>query len=155
MKVDDYPEAIEILESDADEFERVELEFLEFIDSLGLSDTVVLDFNDELRGDSAIVVSFTNLKEVKSAIDHNGHIYTFNCSIYGVWKVDDMRKFQDALTGRNEAFVKLLKVLTELSLGIFHVKLVRGDKNMWQSQGGDMRFFFGFEIGVEIKFIVR
>lgn len=154
VRIDDYPDLLAAVE-DEDEFRLIELEFREFIESMGLADSVILDFSERMHGDSELVIALDTLKGVESGVNHSAHVYTVSGTIYGLWRVTDQTEMNTVLEERNEAYNKLVKALTDASLGLFHVNVTGGSRNTYAARTDDTRFFFGFELNIELKFAIR
>lgn len=133
---------------------ELELALKEYLENLGIVDDVVVDFNEELRGDSVLVVSVDRLEAVEPAVNHKGAVVIFTVRLLGIWKVNE--DIDDVIDARNDAVNSLtLALITHDRVNGGVLRLKNWRKNIWQDKFDDTRFYVAFEAELSYEKFVR
>jgi hypothetical protein len=132
----------------------LELAFKEKLESMGISDTVVLDFNEKIEGESVIIVSLKQLKKIEPVLDGKIYRATIEGHLTGVWKVVD-NSVTMAVKKRNDALEAIMREFLYTKVGGARVRLLKWDKDIRQDIVDDRRYYVLFDVTLEIELNMR
>mgnify|MGYP000895705896 FL=1 len=132
---------------------EIELLFKEKLEELGLVDTVVLDFNERIEGESVIILNISKLKRLEPVLNGSAYEGEFEAHITGIWKVAE--GITDAIEKRNTVLEKLTSEFMYTNLGTARVMVQAWDKAIWQDVMDDTRYYVAFDITLTVKNMMR
>ncbi|MBC7129273.1 MAG: hypothetical protein H5T45_06055 [Thermoplasmatales archaeon] len=132
--------------------DELELQLKETIENLEIVDTVVLDFQEKLDGNSAIIISIDKINNIQPYLDKQGNLIEYQATIFGIWKSDDNPS--EIIEQRNHAIRELLSTFIKTRLGNSEVTVTSCDKNVWRDRTNDTRYYFAFQMTLKIKKII-
>ncbi|WP_202879471.1 hypothetical protein [Methanothermobacter sp. THM-1] len=132
---------------------EIELLFKEKLEELGLVDTVVLDFNERIEGESVIILNISKLKRFEPVLNGSAYEGEFEAHITGIWKVAE--GITDAIEKRNTVLEKLTSEFMYTNLGTARVMVQAWDKAIWQDVMDDTRYYVAFDITLTVKNMMR
>lgn len=133
---------------------ELEVAIKERLENLNLADTVVLDFNERLDGDSVLIFGVRSLRSLEPVMDGKLYRATLEGHVTGVWKVKD-GDVTSAITSRNDALERLVEEFLYTKVGGAYVRVTKWEKDIRQDVMDDRRFYVLFDVTLEIKVNVR
>jgi len=133
--------------------DELELQLKKTIEDLGIVDAVVLDFQEKLEGNSAMIISIDKINSIQPYLDRQGHLVEYQGTLFGIWKSDDNPSM--AIEQRNNAIKELLSTFMKTRLGNSEVTVTGCDKNVWRDRTNDTRYYFAFQMTIKIQKIMR
>lgn len=131
----------------------LELAFKEKLESLNISDTVVLDFNERIEGESVIIISIRELKGLEPILEGKLYRAMLEGHLTGVWKVDG--SVTDAVKKRNDALEAIMREFLYTKVGGARVRLLKWEKDIRQDIVDERRYYVLFDVTLEIELNMR
>lgn len=133
--------------------DELELALKALIEELEIVDNVVLDFQEKLDGKSAIILSIDKINNIQPYLHKQGHLIDYQATLFGIWKSSE--NVSETIEGRNNAIKTLLSTLIGKRLGNSEILVTTCDKRIWVDKTDDTRYYFTFQMILQIKKIIK
>lgn len=130
----------------------LEITLKKMIESLKIVDNIVLDFQEKLEGESAIIINIDRINKIQPYLQKQGYLVDYQATLFGIWKTDDNPS--EAIEKRNNAIQKLLSTFLKSRLGNTEIMVTGCDKRVWMDRTNDSRYYFTFQMTLQIKKII-
>lgn len=132
---------------------ELELALKQIIEELQVVDNVILDFQEKLEGESAIIVSIDKINRIQPYMNKQGNLIEYQATLFGIFKTND--NISETIEKRNNALKKLLTTFLNARIGNSQTKIETCEKRIWRDKTNDTLYYFTFEMTIAIQKIVR